>query len=354
MGGWDTVFYVFGVVGILWYPLWVLCAYERPEDHPGISAEELAYINKGKDYAVLGRAEESDSLHKPLTADGDEGISLHRPLDDSSAEDGRRSRSRQDSSVKQRQLSTSMVSVDGGVGEAEGTRANDQAVLSDEVPWRALLTHPVALTLYVQGWAYGWINFTLLSEMPSYLTDVLGFDLESAGALSMLPFGVLFLSVIGSGNLFHWLQKEHDWSTRAVRLSAQFYAFGGASVGLLICGFLRNVPAAFFFMIIAQGSNGVANSGFHCAFLDVAPNHSALLNTITNAISAVAGIAGPIVVGILTTAYPGVWGWRLVFFISAAQCGFALVLWYLFQRSDVVPALNTISRKTREGHVYYY
>jgi len=132
----------------------VLCAYERPEDHPGISAEELAYINKGKDYAVLGRAEESDSLHKPLTADGDEGISLHRPLDDSSAEDGRRSRSRQDSSVKQRQLSTSMVSVDGGVGEAEGTRANDQAVLSDEVPWRVILTHPVVLTLFFQGWVY--------------------------------------------------------------------------------------------------------------------------------------------------------------------------------------------------------
>lgn len=48
IGGWDTVFYVFGLMGVLWYPIWVLCAYELPADHPSISKEELDYIIKGE------------------------------------------------------------------------------------------------------------------------------------------------------------------------------------------------------------------------------------------------------------------------------------------------------------------
>jgi predicted MFS family arabinose efflux permease len=42
----------------------------------------------------------------------------------------------------------------------------------------------------------------------------------------------------------------------------------------------------------------------------------------------------------LTTTYPGTLGWRLVFLICAVQCLGALVLWYLFQRSDVIPEIN--------------
>jgi len=359
VGGWDTVFYVFGVVGILWYPLWVLCAYERPEDHPGISAEELAYINKGKDYDTLpvtGRDQlysaEFNPLQEPLTsgADGNSGqdckgdISLHSHV---GADPELTTLARRHSNDRIRQLSTSMVSVDGGVGEAEGTRANDQAVLSDEVPWLAICTCPAVLVVFVVGWCHGWINFTLLSEMPSYLTDQLGFDLSSAGALCTLPYIMLFCSVIASGNLFHWLQEKRDWTTRSIRLSSQFTSFGGASLGLVICGFLQSVPAAFFFMIIAQGATGMSSSGFLCAFLDIAPNHSALLNSIANTVGSVAGIVGPIVVGYLTTEYPGILGWRLVFMLTAAQCMLALVLWYYFQHSDIIPEINT--RKGKGG-----
>jgi len=177
--------------------------------------------------------------------------------------------------------------------------------------------------------------------MPSYLTDQLGFDLSSAGALSVLPYFTMFVSVIGSGNLFHWLQEERGWTTRDVRLTAEFVAYGGVALGLIACGYLTNVPAAFFFMTLAQGVLGASNSGFLCSFLDIAPNHSPLLTSISNTLGAIAGIAGPILVGYLTTEYPGILGWRLVFYVTAAQCVFALVLWYFFQHSDIIPEVNT-------------
>jgi len=42
--GWEWVFYLFGAVGIIWYFFWQRLVTTKPEDHPQITAEELAHI----------------------------------------------------------------------------------------------------------------------------------------------------------------------------------------------------------------------------------------------------------------------------------------------------------------------
>ncbi|XP_059917443.1 vesicular glutamate transporter 3 [Gadus macrocephalus] len=42
--GWPSVFYIYGVFGIIWYVFWLLLAYGSPADHPTISNEERLYI----------------------------------------------------------------------------------------------------------------------------------------------------------------------------------------------------------------------------------------------------------------------------------------------------------------------
>uniref|UniRef100_T1JB34 Sialin n=1 Tax=Strigamia maritima TaxID=126957 RepID=T1JB34_STRMM len=46
-GGWPSVFYVFGAVGVLWFIAWAFLAYENPASHPWISTEEKIYILRG-------------------------------------------------------------------------------------------------------------------------------------------------------------------------------------------------------------------------------------------------------------------------------------------------------------------
>jgi MFS family permease len=46
-GGWPSVFYVFGTIGVLWFPIWAWLAHESPDVHPSISPEELAWIQEG-------------------------------------------------------------------------------------------------------------------------------------------------------------------------------------------------------------------------------------------------------------------------------------------------------------------
>ncbi|XP_056137822.1 vesicular glutamate transporter 3 [Lampris incognitus] len=42
--GWPSVFYIYGVFGIIWYVFWLLLAYGSPAVHPTISDEERTYI----------------------------------------------------------------------------------------------------------------------------------------------------------------------------------------------------------------------------------------------------------------------------------------------------------------------
>jgi ACS family sodium-dependent inorganic phosphate cotransporter len=44
--GWPSVFYVFGLGGLLWYYWWDRCAAASPKADPGIDSAELAYITR--------------------------------------------------------------------------------------------------------------------------------------------------------------------------------------------------------------------------------------------------------------------------------------------------------------------
>ncbi|XP_064480573.1 sialin-like isoform X2 [Ornithodoros turicata] len=52
LGGWPAAFYVFGVIGILWFVLWALLVHNSPQEHPRISQEERIYIetNQGDEH----------------------------------------------------------------------------------------------------------------------------------------------------------------------------------------------------------------------------------------------------------------------------------------------------------------
>ncbi|KAL9958324.1 hypothetical protein ACROYT_G035326 [Oculina patagonica] len=43
-GGWPSVFYIFGAVGIVWTVVWMMLTYDKPANHPRISIKEKEYI----------------------------------------------------------------------------------------------------------------------------------------------------------------------------------------------------------------------------------------------------------------------------------------------------------------------
>jgi MFS family permease len=64
-----------------------------------------------------------------------------------------------------------------------------------------------------------------------------------------------------------------------------------------------------------------------------------------NTISAIGGFVGPLVVAALTSAYPGIAGWRAAFYLTAAMAAVGLLTWSIYQTSEIVPELNTPLKK---------
>ncbi|XP_077519278.1 sialin-like isoform X2 [Amblyomma americanum] len=57
LGGWPSIFYVFGFAGVVWFIAWCFLVYDTPSQHPRISHEELDFIisNQGNEQAQLKR-----------------------------------------------------------------------------------------------------------------------------------------------------------------------------------------------------------------------------------------------------------------------------------------------------------
>ncbi|XP_052764717.1 sialin-like [Mya arenaria] len=61
LGGWPSVFYVFGALACVWFILWMMMAYNTPADHPHISVEEREYIESS-----VGRKEDLATPWGPI------------------------------------------------------------------------------------------------------------------------------------------------------------------------------------------------------------------------------------------------------------------------------------------------
>eukprot|EP01034_Spumella_vulgaris_P021316 gene21316-27346_t len=344
-GGWPSVFYVFGLVGLVWFPFWAYLAYESPEKHPTITKEELLLLRKGKHLGSLREYEHLDGLidHKQEISSDNATIVqnvLHgsdngeNDVDEENphvlTQKGGGYASLLDQQERSDQRTVSQISDDG-----------HRAEVAARTPWATFFTHPVSLTLFLNSWTAGWIGFTLLSEMPSYLTDVLGFNLESAGILSVFPFLALFISSLLFGKFFNYLQLHYGWKVRTVRHTAQYISIAGSSLSLLICAYLTDKYVAYCFMILSLFCYGATVASLACAYSDMSPNYSPIMNTIGNTIGAVAGIVGPLVVAAFTDAYPGIAGWRAAFYLTCAMSAVSLVAWSVWQTSEIVPVLNS-------------
>jgi MFS family permease len=57
------------------------------------------------------------------------------------------------------------------------------------------------------------------------------------------------------------------------------------------------------------------------------------------------GIVGPLIVAQFLAVSPGELGWRYTFYTTGGLSAFALLLWAIFQSSDIDPKLNQLVKR---------
>lgn len=215
-----------------------------------------------------------------------------------------------------------------------------------KTPWKQICTSIPLWALLITHSGQNWGFWTLLTLMPSYMSNVLGFDIKSNGLLSALPYLSMWILTI----IFSWIADYiNEKNLLTLNLSRKMWntiAHWGGAVALLALALVdSNVVAAVTLLTIAVALNSGAYTGFLTNHLDLSPNFAGLLMGITNGFSNFTSILGPLVAGFIITDEKSASEWKIVFYISALIFFLGNLVFLLFGSTEVQP-WNQPQKKT--------
>ncbi|XP_043111450.1 sialin [Puntigrus tetrazona] len=214
---------------------------------------------------------------------------------------------------------------------------NELSPTTDYIPWTSILKSMPLWAIVVAHFSYNWTFYTLLTLLPTYMNDILGFSIQQNGMLSALPYlGCWLLALLG-GQLADLLRERYLIRTVIVRKAFTIVGMVGPAVFLVAAGYTGcNFVLAVAFLSISSSLGGISASGFNINHLDIAPSYAGILLGITNSFATIPGMVGPVIARSLTKSNT-IPEWQIVFYISAAINIFGAVFFTIFGKGTVQP-----------------
>lgn len=257
--GWPSVFYYFGAMGMLWFPLWMMLCYNCPSQHPFISESELKYLEDGMD-------------------------------------------------KKKRKKNP---------------------------PWRHILKSKQFWAFVLGIFGIDWAYYTLASDLPKYMSNVVKFSIEDNGYLSALPYLSMWLSIMANSWFGDQVLKRGWLSKTNMRKVFATIALLGPAIFIVAASYAEcDQFMVVFLLVTGMAFMGSAFPSIMVQPLDLSPNYSGTLMAIGNGVAAVGGIATPYVVGYLTTNQT-IHEYRQVFFIGLAIAIACSIYIIIFSSAEV-------------------
>ncbi|KRF79997.1 putative inorganic phosphate cotransporter isoform X1 [Drosophila virilis] len=218
-------------------------------------------------------------------------------------------------------------------------------------PWLSFFTSPAFLALIASHSANNWGFWTLLTEIPSYMKNVLGKDIKSNALLSALPYAAMFVMSFIFSAIAMWLNKRNCISTVASRKLFNSIGLWVPMCALIGLAYVSSDQSnlAVILLTITVGFNGSCYLGFQINHIDLSPNFAGILMGITNCVGNIMSIIAPLLVGFIVNNEHDVEQWRVVFFIAAGIYLVGNGLFIIFGRANVQPWNDPPSKPRRHS-----
>eukprot|EP00741_Cyanophora_paradoxa_P007706 tig00001187_g7455.t1 len=294
--GWPAVFYVFGLVGVIWYFIWTFTV-RHPPPLPG-----NAQIGLQRDCPPS-----RDSLLKnPAGVPSDPPAG--RPFTPAPGENP-------------------IVAM---VKEFTPPPPKKPKAEPRVVPWATFFRTPAVWAQIVAHFCGNWGYYILLSWMPSYFSDHLGFDVKHSSLLSVLPY--LTMSVSGSlGGLLADFLVSRGKSITFVRKFMQSVAFLGPACFLALLTRTTAAVPALLCLTLGLALSSFNLSGLYCNAQDIAPKYAGVLLGISNTAGALPGIVGVALTGYILDTFKS---WNVVFYTVIGFYIFGTIFWNAFATGE--------------------
>lgn len=202
---------------------------------------------------------------------------------------------------------------------------------SPPIPWsKILLSMPFwAIMLAHMGQNYGYE--TLMTELPTFMRQVLHFSIKDNGFVSALPYLCMWLFSMFISVVADWMLSSGRFNHTQVRKIINSIGEYGPAIGLFIAANTGCNPATTVAVLaIGVGLNGGIYSGFKVNHLDISPRFAGILMAFTNCLANLTGLLAPIIAGYIIEGNPSQAQWRKVFYIAGGVYIFAATFYNIF------------------------
>ncbi|KAJ8946322.1 hypothetical protein NQ318_004211 [Aromia moschata] len=194
---------------------------------------------------------------------------------------------------------------------------------SIKTPWKEIFTSLPFLSILVAHCGMNWGYWTLLTEIPSYLEQILGFKIASNSLLSALPYVVQYLLTFVMSYSANLLIERKTVSVGTCRK------------------IFNSIEVIIFMLVVAVALNAGTLNGYNVNHIDISPVHAGTLMGITNTLSCIYSMLTPMAVdgiksisGYEETDKPL---WNIVFSVASAMYAAAGIFYAVFASGEVQP-----------------
>ncbi|KAH1025714.1 sialin isoform X2 [Dendroctonus ponderosae] len=203
---------------------------------------------------------------------------------------------------------------------------------SFKTPWKAILLNGPYWANIAGQFGHNYIYLSLVTYLPTYMREILQFDVANDGYFAAIPFVALWImsliysttapliikctserafnSVLGAGS---------NVASAAIVLGAVYAACNRQlCIGLYI---FSMIIKAFYYATLPVNINGLSR------------NYGGIMFGLCNALGSVSGIIGNFIIGALTK-HKQLHEWRLAFWITFGVCVVTTVIFFLFSSTE--------------------
>uniref|UniRef100_A0A1B0GHQ8 Major facilitator superfamily (MFS) profile domain-containing protein n=2 Tax=Lutzomyia longipalpis TaxID=7200 RepID=A0A1B0GHQ8_LUTLO len=216
----------------------------------------------------------------------------------------------------------------------ESNRKKENHKKYAKVPWKLFLTSKAVWAQTVCSSCDAFTTFTYLTQIPSYLNDVLGFNMGATGFFSAAPFLMFILLTPVASTLSDFLLSSKLLSTVNVRKLFIVCGMLMGTICLIIMSNATDMMTIWVCLIVAVGTTSLTKCAYFTNPLDIAPAYASVVMGFSNTIATIPGVVAPTLAGFIVRNGTRE-EWRIVFYIAAGLTLFGMAYSVLFGQGEV-------------------
>lgn len=219
----------------------------------------------------------------------------------------------------------------------EADLGDQKPTLAHKTPWKKMFTSPAVLGVVMAHFGTHWLQYVLVTELPTYLGTVLHYDIDDNGLYSALPYIGAIVSGAVAGIVADWLRSRAHMSATHIRKLFNGLAHLVPSVMLMIVPSVGgcNGPLSLVLFVLAGTVRGVSEAGYMAIPVDMAPDYAGTILGICVSIGNTTGILVPYITGVLTETKNTLQQWSYMFYLSGVVGLVTGLFFQLFASAEV-------------------